>query len=811
MPLSQNEAEIREFDLVVVGGGLSGLCAAIGAAREGARVALVQDRPVFGGNCSSEVRVVPHGANHSNAWAGHTGVTLSLLLEDRASNHEAFPDHGMINSHFDFTLLQAAHREPNLTFLLNTVVRAVDSEPLPESSGNSEPTSNGLGRIGGGDRRILAVHATQMGSEKEIRLVAPQFIDATGDGTVGHLAGADYRYGREARDEFNESLAPVLPDDVTMGATITMRARDVGRPVDYDPPPWIERYETAADIGFKRTLYHLNKPVYGGYWWLEVCNPFHQIDDNPEVRHELHRHVLGIWNYIKNHSEHREQARNYALDWVGMIPGKRESRRLMGDVMMTEHDCHNDRGWPDAIGYAGWWIDLHIKGGILNKKDPGERENADKNYKHWIRIPTFTLPLRAFYSRNVVNLWIAGRCFSTTHVALGPARVMQTLGQLGQSVGMAAAGAVAADVLPREFAAHNGPHLAPYQQRLLRADVRVPGIVNRDPADLALNASATASSEARLDLQRANETTWYWLGEDAGPGRMASPGLGMVVPLTEARLDSVEFYLRSEAEAPQRLQVVVQRLNRIWDRVDDLPIVARGRIEIEPGARGWHAARLDAAVEPGHPYRIAILGGEHVGWAEAVEWPAGTTLQYLYVSSGGPEPHNAHLEAFAPDEVHIPAYRHWRQLRAALAMRTSPDQRPFGAGNVNNGVAWPERLPGLWMSDPELSMPQRLDLEFPEPRPVSSVRLSFDTNLARFTQSEAAFFRAPECVRDFRLLALEGDGWREVHVERGNYQRHRVIDFPEVTTSALRLEVEATNGAPEARLYEFRAYSSISD
>lgn len=807
MSLRHNNAQTHNFDLVVVGGGLSGLCAAIAAAREGAQVALVQDRPVFGGNCSSEVRVVPHGANHSNAWAGHTGLTLAMLLEDRATNHEAFPDHGMMNSHFDFTLLQMAHREPNLTFFLNTVVRAVDSVAVPGGPA-AEPTttSNGLGRLGGEARRINAVLATQMGSEKELHLIGAQYIDATGDGTVGYLAGADYRYGREAREEFGEALAPIAPDDVTMGATITMRARDVGRPVVYLPPPWAERYEKPEDIGFKRTLYHLTKPVYGGYWWLEVCNPFHQIDDNAEIRHELHRHVLGIWNYIKNHSEHGETARNYALDWVGMIPGKRESRRLMGDVMLTEHDCHTDRRWPDAIGYAGWWIDLHIKGGILNKADPGERENADRNYKHWIRIPTFTLPLRAFYSRNVANLWMAGRCLSTTHVALGPSRVMQTLGQLGQSVGMAAAGAVAAGVPPREFASHNGPYLAPYQQRLLRADVRVPGLVNRDVADHALSARAVASSEATLDLSGPDGKTWYWLGAGDQPGRNASPGLSMVIPVTEAKLEAVDLYLRCDAASAQDVELIIQKLDRIWDRTDDLLVVARGRLRVAPGAPGWHQVRLDTSLEPGHPYRIALLGGEQVGWAQAAEWPVGTTMQYLHVSPGGPEPSNAHLDAFSTDEVHIPAYRHWRQLRAALSLRTVPAQRPFGAVNANDGVAWPERLPGLWVSDPAQQLPQGLELRFSEPRSVSTVQLSFDTNLARFTQSEEAFFRAPECVRDFRLLARDGAGWREVYSERGNYQRHRVIRFASVTTTVLKLEVQATNGAREARLFEFRAY-----
>ncbi|MBC8001124.1 MAG: FAD-dependent oxidoreductase, partial [Opitutaceae bacterium] len=232
---TRNSPQEHHFDLVVTGGGLSGLCAAIAAARHGAKTALIQDRPIPGGNCSSEIRVVPHGSNHSNAWAQETGLPHAMILEDRASNHQQFEDHGMINSRFDLNLMEFARNEPNLTVFYSTTVRGVDSEATGEAR-EPQPTENGLGRIGGGARRILALHASQLGSEKEMIFRAPQFIDATGDGTVGFLAGADFRYGREARSEFNEPLAPMVSDNVTMGSTITLGARDMGRPVEFRPP-----------------------------------------------------------------------------------------------------------------------------------------------------------------------------------------------------------------------------------------------------------------------------------------------------------------------------------------------------------------------------------------------------------------------------------------------------------------------------------------------------------------------------------------------------------------------------------------------
>ncbi len=800
--------ETLTFDLVVVGGGLAGLCAAVAAARHGAEVALVQDRPVLGGNCSSEIRVVPHGSTHSNAWAQETGLPYELLLHERTLNHATLFDHGLINSRFDLTLIEFARAEPRLQVFFNTTVRAVESSPVdPDDLTPPRPTPNGLGRIGGHDRVIHAVRGSQLGSEKEFLFRARQFIDATGDGTVGFLAGADFLYGREARSEYGENLAPLVADDVTMGSTITMQARDTGRPAPFVPPPGIRQYRSLADLGLKRSIYHLEKSVFGGYWWLEVCNPFHQITDNQAIREELHAHVLGVWDYLKNHSEHRDALANHALEWIGMVPGKRESRRLVGDVVVCEQDVHRDRRWPDGVAYAGWWIDLHIPGGILNKTDPGERENADRNYKHWIRVPLFSLPLRAFYSRNVRNLWMAGRCLSVTHVALGPSRVMQTLGQMGHAVGMAAAYALEHNLSPREVASPDGPHIQPLRQRMLRDDVRLLGVRNTDPDDLALEAVASVSSEAAFDLGEPDTTRWFRLGAPRPGSSLSSEALGMVVPVTADRIDTVSLFLQNENREAVRLVVGVQPMDRIWDRDDRQP-VASVEVEFPANHEGWCDVPLNARVEPGRPYRITLAGPHGILWAAAGRNEPGSVMQYLYVCPGGPEEKNRTLPGFQPSEVDIPAYRHWRQLpNCPLALRMNPVPRPYGAANINNGWAWVEAMPNLWISDPSQPLPQHCDLVFPAPRRIGRVELSFDTNLTRTIQSAEGFFRAPECARDWRLLARVDGSWKTVHEERNNFQRKRVARFEPVEAGALRLEILATNGAPEARLYEMRAYA----
>jgi hypothetical protein len=823
--IKENPLETLAFDLVVVGGGLAGLCAAIAAARtspRGTRVAIIQDRPVFGGNASSEVRVAPHGANQLNTWAGETGIMHAVLLEERATNHVAYAPmtHGLINSIYDLALIEAARRESNLTFFLNTTVRAVESIPLAAATVPT-PTLNGLGRLGGESRRIVAVHASQMGSEKELRFTAKQFIDSTGDGTVGFFAGADFRYGREARHEFNETLAPLVSDDTTMGSSIMMLARDIGRPVKYDPPPWIQLYKKHEEIGFCRPFYNMGKAIYGGFWWLEVGNPYHQIRDNAEIRQEVYRHVLGVWNFIKNYSDFRDKAANYALDWIGMVPGKRESRRLVGDVTLTEHHCHTDQRWPDAIGYAGYWIDVHSRGGILNKIDPPSNEIADLNHRHWVRVPVHTLPLRCFYSRNIENLWMACRCLSTTHVALGTPRLMLTMAQLGHGVGIAAAYALEHGLTPRQTANPDGPHIAPLQQKMLREDVRIPGLRNSDPGDLARGAAVSATSEALLDLSLIKADTnlkdaergycdpgtpaeWY----DLGSGSQASPALAMVVPLTQKRIKTLEFFLRNQGKQSQRLAVSIQRLERIWDRIE-FPVVAASELIVPASTTGWVTAKLNATIMPGHPYRIILSGGEGIAWAACADWPVGTNMQYLYVSPGGPEPKNTHLPCYNPSEIVIPAYRHWRQLKTALAMRITPSSAPYDGKNVTNDCAWPEALPNLWRSDPAAALPQHVELRFPRPTSLNCVEVSFDTNLARPLEWQQAFFRAPECARDWQLLAETSEGWKEVHGETDNYFRKRRVSFPRIVANALRLVITATNGGQEARIYEIRVYDEV--
>lgn len=612
-------------DLVVVGGGMSGLCAAIAAARAGAEVMIIQERPVFGGSGSSEIRVPVSGAASSNAWSAEGGLIHEIMLHERARNAGAARSG---NVQLDLILDEYLESTPALTVWRSTVVHGIETGP-----GN----------------RISAVHALQLGSERRIRVQGKQFIDATGDGTLAAMAGARTRYGREARDEHSESLAPLQADSSSLGSTITMQARRLDHPVPFRAPDWVVDYRS-QELSFDRTVPHIGGDVLSGFWWIEVNDPFHQIHDTQAIRHQLHRHVLGLWDHLKNHSDRRDELENFHLEWIGHIPGKRESRRIVGDVTLTQEDVVGATEWYDEIGGAGWWIDLHIKGGVSNLDAPAERENVDLFYRGLARVSPFSVPLRACYSADVPNLWVTGRCISATHVGLGPIRVQQTLAQLGQSVGTAAAIAIASDRDPREFSADTGA-VAALQQQLLREGVRLLDVADQDPLNLAARAAVSGPATALTMPEDLDE--WLAIGD----------GRAQVIPeMGSSDERTLWLRLRNRGAIRSNLRVVAEPIRTIWDRHETAGELL-AEVSLPGGADDWYPVTWSSPVV-GTPVRIAVYDDAQTGtaeWAAARGAPTGTLSESLIVAPGGPEPRNAHLPAFAPEEIQIPVYRLWRQ------------------------------------------------------------------------------------------------------------------------------------------------------
>jgi hypothetical protein len=446
-------------DFVVVGGGLAGVCAAIAAARNGAKVVLLQDRSVLGGNASSEVRMHTVGADIHGRRPGarESGLIEEFRLEDAARNpHRSY-------SQWDLLLYEKVTAEPNITLLLDTDCTGCTVAPLA-----------------GGGKKITAVSAVRQSTEESFTLHGQVFADCSGDGRLGFEAGADHTVGREAKSAYGESLALDAADRQTLGSSIMFTARKHDTPQPFIAPSWVRRFQK-HEFKFR--------PIEGfeyGYWWAEWGGQLDTIKDNPAIRHELLRIALGVWDYVKNSGDHPGSA-NWALDWVGALPGKRESRRFLGAHVLTQQDLQAGRLFPDIVAYGGWPLDLHPPSGIdAIDEVPCRHIGLDHLYG---------IPLAALRSRNIGNLLFAGRNISATHVAFASTRVMATCAVMGQAVGTAAA--LAGRLGDRTLADHFTPaETTRLQQRLLRDDAFLPGRRNADTADLARSATITSSGNA---------------------------------------------------------------------------------------------------------------------------------------------------------------------------------------------------------------------------------------------------------------------------------------------------------------------------
>ena len=439
-------------DLFVAGGGMAGVCAALAAARNGAKVILAQDRSRLGGNASSEVRMHIVGADYSGQRAGwrEGGLIEELRLEYIAQNpHCAW-------ELWDLLLYDKIMSEPNITLLLDSAVYSarVHEGRIQQASVRSDKT------------------------EHIYRITAHVYADCTGDCRLGLEAGARMRTGHESRADLGESLAPETAGEETLGSSILFTSKDHGRPMPYIAPHWARKI-TPGQLQFRR----INSWEYG-YWWIEWGGQHNAIWDNERIRFELLGIVLGVWDFIKNSGHHPDSA-TWALDWVGMLPGKRASRRLNGPHLLTQQDCEGLNGsFADEVAIGGWPFDDHPPGGF---DDPGLRPAQQ------IKMPeVFGIPLRCLYSANVDNLFMAGRNISASHVAFTSTRVMATCSVIGQAMGTAAAQCALDHNLPRDLVA-DAALVRKLRLQLLRDDQTLKGKEERDEENLALLATLKSS------------------------------------------------------------------------------------------------------------------------------------------------------------------------------------------------------------------------------------------------------------------------------------------------------------------------------
>jgi hypothetical protein len=412
MLTEQNSQVIKDVDMsadvVVAGGGLAGVCAAVSAARHGCKVILVQDRPVLGGNASSEMRMGIVGAH------GDQNQEAGLLEELQLNNFYYNPLQRY--TLWDDIIYSMVVKEPNITLLLNTSVNDVVME---------------------GDR-IKAVKAWNTNAYTRYSINGTIFIDCTGDGIL-RLSGAKFRHGREMPSEFNETYLQTGGDSKTMGNSILLQLRKTDEDHPFKAPEWAYHF-TDADFAYptpksttKGIKFNYKKlyPDDNNFWWIEFGGNFDTIHDANAIQFELKRIAYGVWEYMKNNPDGR--CKGYDLDWIGSLPGKRESTRFVGPHILNQNDVLSGGHFPDVVAYGGWSLDDH---------DPDAFHKQGRISVEHSVPQCFGIPFDCLYSVNVPNLMFAGRDISTTHMGLSATRVMATCALLGQAVGTAASIAI---------------------------------------------------------------------------------------------------------------------------------------------------------------------------------------------------------------------------------------------------------------------------------------------------------------------------------------------------------------------------------
>ncbi len=443
-----------QTDLCVVGGGLAGLCCAIAAARHGIRVVLMQDRPVLGGNSSSEIRMWVCGSHGKDNR--ESGIVEELFLENYYQN----PAHKY--ALWDSVLYEKAKAEPNLTLLLNTSCLDATMD---------------------GDR-IVCIKGWQSNAESFHTVNATYFADCSGDSILAPLTGAAHMYGREAKAEFDERIPPDVADKKTMGMSCLFQIRETDHKVSFTPPAWAYRYETDADLPFKNH----NKTT--NFWWIEIGGEWDCIHDTDRCRDELLKICYGVWDHMKNYGDHGVD--NWELEWIGFLPGKRESRRYVGKYIVTQNDVEAEGRFEDLVAYAGWSMDDHFPEGFYYTK--GYPTIFHPAPQPW------GLPLRCMIARDVQNLVFAGRNISVTHAAMSSSRVMATCAILGQALGTAVAMAT------KQGCAVEAVDIPALQQALMADDCYLPWQQRQVP-QLTLDALCNAPV-VRNGKERGEENLW---------------------------------------------------------------------------------------------------------------------------------------------------------------------------------------------------------------------------------------------------------------------------------------------------------------
>ncbi len=744
--------ETVKTDVTVIGGGLAGVCAAIAAAREGSTVALVQNRPVLGGNSSSEVRVWVCGATAAgkHRYARETGIMGELYLENQFRNPDGNP------YYWDLVMLDAIKAEANIQLFLNTDVHELEADGPQQK------------------RIIRSVTGWMQGSERKIRFESAIYMDCTGDGLIGFLAGAEFRIGREARDVYNEEWAPEIADEITLGSTMLFYSKDAGQPVKFVPPSF------AKDI--MQTPIPEHRIIKAGdsgchYWWIEWGGEQDTVHNNEEIRDELWAVIYGIWDYIKNSGKF--DADHMTLEWVGSIPGKREYRRLIGDYVLTQNDIMAQQPFEDRVAFGGWSIDLHPPQGMYA---------TDSGSKHMFSNGIYHIPFRSLYSVNVANMLMAGRNISASHVAFGTTRVMATCAVMGEAAGTAAALCVQMGVEPRRLYEE---HIQQLQQTLLRRDASIIGLTNMDSQDLAKQAKVTASSELQ-----------YIAVEEADERLPLDSDKAILFPV-HPEMSGLELLVSSEEETVLHIE--------LWstDRGENyVPVhsLAKTEIQLRKGQCYW--APVSLSWQPEQPCNAFVIIRQQPG--VSLHWSNKPLTGVLSFERSELPAVDMMLENVTSSQL-VTQWRMKRGDRKVICFRVNNYTEAYAAQNAIDGFLRPFAGPHMWVSEPmKDNESEWIQLSWQKPIDIQEMQLVWNDDVNEYFNN-LHFYRTPfeimpELVKDYDIEVLQEGSWQKVIHKKENRQRKNSHFVKESNVTALRVKINQTNGSERAELIELRVY-----
>ncbi|WP_316831545.1 FAD-dependent oxidoreductase [Pedobacter aquatilis] len=744
-------------DLVIAGGGLSGVCTAITAARQGLDVVLVQDRPVLGGNSSSEVRLWVLGATshmgNNNRWSREGGVIDEILVENTYRNPEGNP---VI---FDMILLDKVTQESKIKLILNTSVFEVEKHD---------------------EHTIKSIKGFCSQNSTEYMLQAPLFCDATGDGIIGFLSGAAFRMGAESKDEFDEGMAPTAEYGELLGHSLYFYSKDIGKPVKFVPPAF-----ALKDITAIPRFRQFNANEFGcKLWWVEYGGRLDTVHDTEKIKWELWKVVYGIWNHIKN-SGNFPEAENLTLEWVGSIPGKRESRRFEGDYILSQKDLINQNQHEDAVAYGGWSIDLHPADGIYSER-PGCNQ--------WHGKGVFQIPYRTLYSKNINNLFLAGRIISVSHVAFGATRVMATCAFIGQAVGMAAVICKQNKIVPK--AIFKEGFIGMLQQKLLAEGHYIPFVAKAPENDLVSSAKISASSSLAFK-GFTNEDKW----------RTLTLPTAQLFPLEAGKIPV--FYLPVNALKNASLKTEIRVSERKGGFTPD-KVLAKKVFELKEGIQ---QIEIDYGIElPEKGYVFLMFEANddlQLGYTEK------RVSGVLSVFNSVNKAVSNNGKQVPPAEAGVDEFEFWCPQRRPqgqnIAITASKVQQLFDANLIRNGIDRPFIEPNAWVSNQDDKEPA-LSLEWEELKKIKQIDLWFDTDFDH--PMESVLMTHPEnvmpfCIRNYQILDENGN---MIFNKKDNYQTHnRVIFENDVEVKKLIFKFEHPSNLVPAAVFAIRCYPEINN